>query len=794
MRTFPKVPLATAFLFWMPLLFLQPLAAQDLPLDPNDCGYSCSASDVILTNPFLSADISGTPIGTCDGETGETFVAYIAFTMTNTTGNLRYTPMIHARLNIDGATTVLSGCYPDLAANSGALYVSPLAYTFNCGSEVFLEDVWVGWNVSPTDCGDIATAKGCNQLVPAGKCGDYNFFPVYLSMPADGPVELGPENTAKRCSDGVDNDANGLIDCDDFECTPFENCDYTETTSGEEGGLESNPRLLEKIARRQYQRSREAGTREPVVRPGNTLEAVRGKVRTRRSEKADWTLRNMLPDGTALGAEAYVSSPEDLGSLTNALETFAADYLQEGTLKGAILATRTASGVYEHTKVICDRVDGTRLSGIWKVDLYHGQPLLMSKLERPGGVVEYSCSFSARVDAGGSLHVENFWNVAEYTPGSGFMNFQVWAADPMSMRTLTRGVLDRLLAQTSGQASFAVGETPELYILQSTYRNRVLELEIANPAGLKTVQLHGMRRRTETDTDQAFTQTQTLSGAARETLQFDTEGIYSLGLTFSPQAGTPDTVFFADGSWGLDADPASEQVTLSVFRDVQSENDQDWYVERGIRIQGVLHQQMAWYRALKNTFAPVDLSPYTGLAFRTQSESPLELQLVLTSPGVAWEDLPKKTLQVGAGMQEHRISLDDWAPEARSQVSMMTFVVRNRKETPQTVRLEMNQLRFTVESPEQASAPVARLSEAQVRLYPNPVSDRAKLVFRAAAPGEARWQVFSSGGQQLRAGTATVRTGENQVQLPVNGLASGVYLAEIGLPEGRRLQVRMVVR
>jgi hypothetical protein len=31
----------------------------------------------------------------------------------------------------------------------------------------------------------------------------------------------GAENTASRCSDGIDNDLDGFVDCSDFDCTPF---------------------------------------------------------------------------------------------------------------------------------------------------------------------------------------------------------------------------------------------------------------------------------------------------------------------------------------------------------------------------------------------------------------------------------------------------------------------------------------------------------------------------------------------------------------------------------------------
>jgi Ca2+-binding EF-hand superfamily protein len=40
----------------------------------------------------------------------------------------------------------------------------------------------------------------------------------------DGLCEQGAENTAARCSDGIDNDGNGYVDCDDFGCSGLGAC------------------------------------------------------------------------------------------------------------------------------------------------------------------------------------------------------------------------------------------------------------------------------------------------------------------------------------------------------------------------------------------------------------------------------------------------------------------------------------------------------------------------------------------------------------------------------------------
>ena len=60
------------------------------------------------------------------------------------------------------------------------------------------------------------------------------------------------------CDNGIVDDMDGLIDCEDASCSNNGNCDaITPPTSGaNEGGLESNNRLSNKINKRNYNRTK----------------------------------------------------------------------------------------------------------------------------------------------------------------------------------------------------------------------------------------------------------------------------------------------------------------------------------------------------------------------------------------------------------------------------------------------------------------------------------------------------------------------------------------------------------
>lgn len=58
------------------------------------------------------------------------------------------------------------------------------------------------------------------------------------------------------CDNGIDDDGDGLVDCEDPSCSGYGTCDVIEapTSGGNEGGLESNNRLSEAINKRNFNR------------------------------------------------------------------------------------------------------------------------------------------------------------------------------------------------------------------------------------------------------------------------------------------------------------------------------------------------------------------------------------------------------------------------------------------------------------------------------------------------------------------------------------------------------------
>ncbi|NJN34297.1 MAG: hypothetical protein HC817_08650 [Saprospiraceae bacterium] len=157
-------------------------------------------------------------------------------------------------------------------------------------------------------------------------------------------------------------------------------------SSGNNGGLESDGCLAQAIAHRNFIR-----TKTPSVSYENfdllpPFKSIKiGGLTTRgENELALFIPENPLFDPTFV----RTTTPSDLIGITNAQKVLSVDYFDAATEQrvAAILTTQTNNRVYDHTKVICDRLAGSTLLKTEKI-FVDNLPLLRSTLRRADGVL-----------------------------------------------------------------------------------------------------------------------------------------------------------------------------------------------------------------------------------------------------------------------------------------------------------------------------------------------------------------------------------------------------------------------
>ncbi len=202
-------------------------------------------------------------------------------------------------------------------------------------------------------------------------------------------------------------------------------------SSGGGNGLESNGRLASALARRAIRRSRMTDAPAAGFRSATDL-------------------LQLAPAAGTLGKTTAEVTPTDLPDITNATSTFAMDYFDDaGRRVGGILLIQTTGEVYEHSKLVCDRAQGSSLGNMLISDV-GGHDVLRATTERDGEL-DHTAVFSVHVGEQGA-DVFAYWLTADYPqPESGqqVVRVQTWSSIPGEELTLARAVLERA-AQTYG--------------------------------------------------------------------------------------------------------------------------------------------------------------------------------------------------------------------------------------------------------------------------------------------------------------------------------------------------------
>ena len=138
------------------------------------------------------------------------------------------------------------------------------------------------------------------------------------------------------------------------------------------------------------------------------------------------SLIDYLPESGMYNTEvAKVSSPDDLLEITNAKEIFSVDYYEGEKRVSAVLATSTEGKIYDHSKIICDRLNNSSLEDIRTVKTKSHQ-IISSKIKRASGEIEYTLSFSIKMD-GNENELFSYWNIDQYPTGN-YQNYQIWGS------------------------------------------------------------------------------------------------------------------------------------------------------------------------------------------------------------------------------------------------------------------------------------------------------------------------------------------------------------------------------
>lgn len=568
-----------------------------------------------------------------------------------------------------------------------------------------------------------------------------------------------------------------------------------ESSGGNDGGIESEGSMASKIALRHHRRMVEGTKTEPENRmkemPAfDVTEMLTGELKTVSQDETPATGINFfIPERGPAQTRAYISTPADLLAITNANEIFAVDYLQENNARrAAILAIATDAGtVYEHTKVICDRLTGATLKEIRHIQIA-GQPFILSKLVHPNGYTDYSVSFIATWKNNG-FTIDNRWHNELYNPGgtSEVFNFQVWSVAPQMTRELVESILKSMAL--SGPVSFgnatSTPQIPQVYVQSGSYRNGKLILELVNTNGASKISLQGSKATVENGHRQRFQLDVNIPSTPFSTVEVNVGHIFDAGFSIANNLDeTRDVLYYADGPWMFDYDPGNSVVThFSTKPESRLLHDKSYGVERDASLKGTVRTYASLFRRLGPGTQSMDLSKYTHLAFHASGTGTVEV--MLAKAGIkTWDKQFRTVISLEPAGKNYTINLSDLKTAdgqngftAEDLVSVIFNPIGNGS-IASAFEINVSGVHFSNHLVE------AKATGIFYPNYPNPFNTTTSFEFVVNSQNRVRIEVLNLLGQTLEVlKDNTLAQGAYKVNWTPGNIRPGIYMFRITIGE-----------
>jgi len=583
-----------------------------------------------------------------------------------------------------------------------------------------------------------------------------------------------------------------------------ENC-ATGSSGSNNGGIESEGSMARLIAARNYER---------IIRGQHTFYdriAQQPTLSDMQSQQLGKTgaLSDYLPAVGPQNAPAVIATPTDLIGITNALNVFSVDYLNTAQNRlGSILAIETQNEVYNHTKVICDRLNGATLENIKLINI-KGHTFILSHLDQGEGLVDMAVTFVAYKKANGSIEIDARWNQQEYDiqPSDKVYNFQVWSVSESLTRQLVEDILT--LMEMDGPVSSLTSSNvavPTAYVKTGHYEDGKIFLTMVNTVGASEINIMANRTINEQATRTQFGELISLDPAKNEeTVVWNTGYLFDSGFEIlNDIGGGRDVLYLADGAWGVDFERvvgANSTNFNTLTESGYTFDSSKKHLERDVQFTGNLKNYVSIYRMLRPGHKSVDLSAYNQMTFEASLSGLNEIIVTLVSGDITnWSEQYRITVPVqNAAMGTYSIDFADLVsagntPLDLSNILNVTFSIVGDYNSFVPVSFDIANVEFNSNGNPVSTAEYGQVQNG-LNVYPNPFSGAAQIDLHLDNSSDVRVELYDLSGKMVdQAALGFQFKGTNtMVYQPQAELLEGVYLMKV-ITDNRSYTQKVVYR
>lgn len=603
----------------------------------------------------------------------------------------------------------------------------------------FSPDTGIGWVLLANGWDDGCVGTGHWQLHSNP---DFNpetdeslrYHNVLLDDPENERIILGFEDIRRDYSfcDQDFNDAIFYITANPYSAIKTDNYvgidTATDVTSANNGGLESNGDLASLIAKRNFDRTKKntflnTKKRQKRFTPG---------LKSYRSSRGE-DLSVYFPKTGMLGTETtYVSSPDDLIGITNAKEVFSVDYYDQNKRVAAALATSTTGSIYDHSKTICDRLNGSELLDVRTVSISN-HTIVSTKIKRATGEVEYALTFSIK-HGETENEIYSLWNISNYPEGD-YKNFQVWGGSITQIATIAKHILSSFTAIKPMRSHKVAHRIPTVFVEKGVYKNGELVLQLINKSNSSHLTFNGNIRATENASEENLIKTVNLSGAYKEQVVIKSGYLFDIGFSISADKSSQlDALYLADGPWGIDyLEQGAIVESYDITKHEAKTTNNAYHIERNAKVKGKVKETLNVFRNILAGELTLDISSYDALEFEMSNDTDIEVILV-TEDLKDWKNRLRYLIKASDQKTAYNLSFSDFKNSEGTfnpftNIKSVVFSIQGDYTNFKTFQIEVASLSFTNKKTDEMIEEIAietivedmlQIETSSLINYPNP--------------------------------------------------------------------------
>ncbi|MCX6206664.1 MAG: choice-of-anchor A family protein [Bacteroidetes bacterium] len=542
-------------------------------------------------------------------------------------------------------------------------------------------------------------------------------------------------------------------------------------SSGSNGGLESKS-LGNAVAQRMYQA---ATNSELMLKSYDQLPELKSATIKQKAAgiTSQLNLLDLFPKQLSIDAiKAYITTPADIISITNAKAVASTDYTLNGSCKAVVFATLTQSANYDHTKAVCDRLKGATIQSIEKVNLMNFD-LLRFNMNYEDGHVEQVISFSASTKSNrNSFVIQSNWLKTDYIPEDNMYNFQVWGVSNDIINEITQKILTQLSSIAPLEQSTSVHELPKTYFVGVSRDAKNISLNLHNSSS----PINGRFEISDNANEKSTLITKknipfSIGNSADSKIQLPVSDIYESTVKMYINDTLIDEVFISDGTWDVDYAAANTVVKkFDVLNDPKREINDDYPINRNVVLEATTATYVSAFKLMRGGGMSQDLTGYKTFKFKASGNTTMNITLVKSSVK-KWDDQYSLRIPISSDEKEYLIDLNDFISAGTKDkivpddINSIVFSMGTLSGTMGTINASLSNIAFTKET----VSYIESLKSKSINVFPNPTSGKFNCLFKSDKAASSVLMITDAKtGKSVLAKSIAIVKGENVFPVDVS--------------------------